>query len=314
MSKLFIIGNGFDSAHKLPTRYECFHKYLKETYPDADEATGCIPWSTTGHHGEESQNENDVVGYLMHLITQSAEEKWSDFEDSLGRLDFSWDLSDPSDYIDEDGDPNYFYLAQDNEDRTTQLVQCVPQIRRFFSEWVKTIDLSTARPKAGFQALINPAQDLFLNFNYTRTLEELYGISNVCHIHGVLGEELVVGHGAGPYSEKGRWSNIGSEDGIAFIHEALRKDTAGAMKKHLAFFEKLASGVSAVYSYGFSYGAADEDYIKEICHIAGTSSVVWNLLNYPVDNELKRHADHERFKKILRKCGFKGTFGTFDCL
>lgn len=32
MSKLFIIGNGFDSAHKMPTSYEEFRKYIIGEY------------------------------------------------------------------------------------------------------------------------------------------------------------------------------------------------------------------------------------------------------------------------------------------
>mgnify|MGYP003501408859 CR=1 FL=1 len=43
-----------------------------------------------------------------------------------------------------------------------------------------------------FKLLINPKDDLFLNFNYTKTLENLYGCNNVCHIHGCIdnGEKL----------------------------------------------------------------------------------------------------------------------------
>ncbi|MBZ5482420.1 hypothetical protein JGU65_24860 [Bacillus sp. T_4] len=35
MSNLFIIGNGFDLAHRLPTSYKDFYKYLIKTYPNA---------------------------------------------------------------------------------------------------------------------------------------------------------------------------------------------------------------------------------------------------------------------------------------
>lgn len=313
MSKLFVIGNGFDLAHSLPTSYNCFHNYLRETYPDADEEGGCIPWGATDHHGEEVWDMNEVIGYLMHLIIRSAEENWGDFEDALGHLDFSWDLSDPSEHLDRDGEPNYFHAAYVNEDRVNQLVKCVPQIRHFFSEWVETIDVAGADPKPEFQDLLDPHKDLFLNFNYTRTLEEIYGIPDVCHIHGTLGEDLLVGHGAGAYFDKTYLSPyIGSEDGIELVQDALRKDTAGALKKHRAFFQKLSSGLSAVYSYGFSFGEVDEIYFEEIFRIADTSSVMWYLLNYPAD-EQERRQDHARIKAILRRCGFKGTFSTFDC-
>ena len=35
MSSLFIIGNGFDMAHRIPTAYKEFRKWLIERYPDS---------------------------------------------------------------------------------------------------------------------------------------------------------------------------------------------------------------------------------------------------------------------------------------
>lgn len=314
MSKLFIIGNGFDLAHRLPTAYDCFHGYLQRNYPDASEEYASVPWATTGHHGEELYDKNEVVGYLMCLLSRTAKENWSDFEENLGCLDFDDDFWDLPEQIDRDGDRNYFREAYQNEDLASQLAGCVPQILDLFSEWVETIDIAEADPIAEFQRLIDPSQDLFLNFNYTQTLEELYDIPNVCHIHGTLGETLMVGHGADPRFDEDHWSPyIGSEDSIEFIQEALRKDTAGTLEKHRGFFQKLSFGLSAVYSYGFSYGAVDEVYLKEICRIADTSAIIWYLHNYPSDNDWERYKNHERFKKVLRRCGFKGAFGAFDC-
>lgn len=306
MSKLFIIGNGFDLAHGLPTAYGCFHRYLQETYPEADEENACVPWSGTDKDGGESWDTNDVVGYLMNLLSRTAKENWSDFEETLGCLDFDDDFWDLPEQIDRDGDRNYFREAYQNEDLASQLAGFVPQILDLFSEWAESIDVSLARPKAAIQRLIDPSQDLFLNFNYTQTLERLYGISDVCHIHGTLGEELMVGHGSGArFDEKHGSSYIGSENGIEFIQDILRKDTAEALKQHKAFFQKLSSGLSAVYSYGFSFGGVDEVYIKEICRTAPTDSVTWYLHSYASD-------DHKRFQDILRRCGFKGKFDTFD--
>ena len=46
------------------------------------------------------------------------------------------------------------------------------------------------------------SKDVFLNFNYTETLEIVYQVKaeKVCHIHGKRGEELIFGHGE-PISE-----------------------------------------------------------------------------------------------------------------
>lgn len=45
MKRLFIIGNGFDRAHNLPTSYWDFRKYILTRYPDA-ESYYFIPEST----------------------------------------------------------------------------------------------------------------------------------------------------------------------------------------------------------------------------------------------------------------------------
>ncbi|MBO4594898.1 MAG: hypothetical protein J5697_04280 [Clostridia bacterium] len=39
--------------------------------------------------------------------------------------------------------------------------------------------------------------DLFLTFNYTKTLEKIYSIneSSVCHIHGTVNQDIYFGHG-----------------------------------------------------------------------------------------------------------------------
>ncbi|MCQ4672657.1 bacteriophage abortive infection AbiH family protein [Lactonifactor longoviformis] len=40
MSKLFIIGNGFDSAHKMPSSYEKFRKYIISDYELSEHEEG----------------------------------------------------------------------------------------------------------------------------------------------------------------------------------------------------------------------------------------------------------------------------------
>jgi hypothetical protein len=46
-----------------------------------------------------------------------------------------------------------------------------------------------------FQDIIFPENDLFLNFNYTKTLEKLYNAQNVCHIPGIQDEDIYFDHG-----------------------------------------------------------------------------------------------------------------------
>ena len=61
---------------------------------------------------------------------------------------------------------------------------------------------------------------LFFTFNYTKTLQELYGISKITHIHNRVGQKLILGHG----NEKATYEqgvHMSSED----INIGLQKPT-----------------------------------------------------------------------------------------
>ncbi len=55
------------------------------------------------------------------------------------------------------------------------------------------------------------SKDIFLSFNYTHTLEKLYGIddNNILHIHGdVGGKELILGYPEGKFNPKKYLSDV----------------------------------------------------------------------------------------------------------
>lgn len=308
MSKLFIIGNGFDLAHELPTQYEDFHNYLHENYPDANEDEAIVPTSVIGHHGDVEYDDNEVVGYIMNLISRTEGVYWSDLEKTLGKLDFDNDFDDLPEVYDRDGDRNLWHESYNNEDLATNLAGCVPRISDLFEEWVDTVNISHATPRPQTRALIDSANDYFLNFNYTRTLEELYGVQNVCHIHGVQGsnEKLLFGHGEGRlYDEDNFSAYIGCEDGLEEIRHALRKDTDYALRKHLKFFKKINNGFTEMYSYGFCFSDVDQIYLRKIFERINTENVVFYLHKYD-------KGKHKQQREIIQKCGFNGGFSLFD--
>jgi len=306
MSKLFIVGNGFDQAHKLPTSYQNFHNFLQNEYPDAEEENALVPSCSIGHHGDAIHDDNEVVGYLMNLFSRTEGPYWSDLERTLGQLDFDDDFRYLPEVHDRDGDRNLFHESYNNEDQASTLAGCVPMISRFFADWFKTIEISSAKINPKFRSLIAPDTDHFLTFNYTRTLETLYGAKNVCHIHGVKGQPLIFGHGAGYLFDEDHWSAyIGCEDDLEKIQSALRKDTAKAINLHQAFFRNLHTGVTDIYSCGFSFGEVDCVYLKEIFKNMDTKSVVWYLHNY----DSKKH---DKQRKTLIEFGFCGFFSVYD--
>lgn len=185
MKKLFIIGNGFDSAHKLQTGYEDFHQYLHNSYPLADENELMIPSVYMNKDGSLVCDDTEAVAFLMRLISEAepCSEKWSALEASLGKLDYTEVFDGLMEPQDEDGDLDDWANVYQNEDAASDLSAVIEKFSDYFTKWISTIDISGAKSIENFKKLIQP-RDIFLTFNYTETLEKLYGINNVCHIHG----------------------------------------------------------------------------------------------------------------------------------
>lgn len=307
MKSLFIIGNGFDIAHGLKTSYENFRQYLINEYPDAtdDNYDYTIPESSTDGHGEEVYNEDEVISLLLHLISEAEPngDRWSDIERTIGILDYDPYLDDWGLY---DDDENPYHEVYRNEDKASNIAGAILKITKYFSEWIKTIDIGKAKPIESFKKIIDAKNDIFLTFNYTETLEIIYCTRNVCHIHGKIGEELLFGHGNdADYYDYHMDRHIGSESELQKLQHALMKDTKGAIKKNISFFDMIGSSVGKIYSYGCSFSEVDQIYIKTICDKLETRDITWHL------NEYGSCKTRNKYKEIISTCGFKGQFDTY---
>lgn len=311
MKKLFIIGNGFDRAHGLRTGYEDFHKYLRETYSDADEDVDQLPYVFQDKDGGFDCDDNEAVGFLMRIITQAEpdSEQWSALEESLGVLDYSEVFDCLIEPIDYEGDVDMWANAYQNEDAANDLSVVIEKLSDYFTDWIETLDLSKTGQIDSFKKLIE-SEDFFLNFNYTETLEVVYQIKNknICHIHGKRGETLILGHGRDEKEDeysRNMSRYTGAEGVLSEIHYMLKKDTGKAIYKHDKFFRSLDQEIDCIYSHGFSFGEVDQPYIKKICDILPTENITWYLNDF----------DKSRiplFEKQLRSAGFKGKISTFS--
>ena len=303
MKKLFIIGNGFDVAHKLPTKYSDFQDYLMENYPEASDEYLVVPESFMMPDGDERYNDDEVVGFLLKIITETEAtgEAWSDLENTLGRLDFDECFDD---WNTDDDDDNEWHKVYRNEDTAANVSGAVKMIKEYFSDWIETIDIFDIERKTKFYHLINHNNDLFLTFNYTETIEEVYEAKNVYHIHGKQGGKLVFGHGndMDNYDEYMN-RNIGSENHLSELQATLKKDTQTVINQNKALF-KAFGAVDEIYSYGFSFSDVDLVYIKEICSTSPTENIVWYINDYD-------SAKFDVFKEKIIDCGFNGKFDMF---
>lgn len=308
MVKLFIIGNGFDLSHGLQTSYEHFRKYLlSNSEIQIDELV--VPETTLQADGSETFDRTEVMSLLFYLINEAEDdiEMWKDVETSLGKLDYTAAFYDVPTVFDKDGDENYFKTAYTFEDIAYSLKSAVLRIQDLFKDWIDTINIDNVSPKDSFLQIIGES-DLFLTFNYTETLEEIYHIpkSNICYIHGKQNEEIFFGHGEdNETSENFSKYHIGAQDVITELHTELRKKTEQAIELNLSFFAAFKDlDVIEIFSYGFSYSTVDQIYLIKLCDVIDTSKVIWYL------NDFDKHS-HEQYREKIISAGFKGTFNTF---
>lgn len=305
MKKLFLVGNGFDLSHKIPSSYEDFHDFLKEEYAYQKGNPWVIPQSFTLPNGGEDFNEEELVGFLITVISNAEElgEKWSDVETSLGKLDYSEFLDD---WSTDDDDDNNFQEVYKNEDNAYALFEATRRIQYFFNVWIKSIDISGILEKSDFIELINEQEDLFLTFNYTKTLEKLYNLKNVCHIHGEQDGKIYFGHGnKRDNTEYYERNHIGSEYILSDLDEELRKKTEDALKNSQWFFNSIDNDISEIYSFGFSFSEVDLVYLKEIFRKLNTNNSTFFLNDYSCPLII------DEYIEIIKNCGFNGKFDTY---
>lgn len=317
MSSLFIAGNGFDIAHGIPTKYSDFRSFVIQKYPEAlefrDEVVYLEDFEDIG------QNEF-AAEILLNAMDKAAGKNWCNFEEALAYINFDNKFPLPNHKENETAKEDQqlmeqylLYMAA----LTKGFIVCSKIWQDFFRIWIKeiqsVIDQGNYYPKDSLLKLFSSEPEMqFFNFNYTKTLQKLYGVKKVIHIHNRVGQKLIFGHDKS--DEIGLYQSMDCGDGLiigsTFLDNmvlSFRKDTVTPMKKYAKFFKGLDRNIDKVYSYGFSYGKVDKVYIKEI-----VSRISENATWYFTEHESNNH-EALRIKKIkLRRYGFKGTFGIFE--
>ncbi len=163
MRNLIILGNGFDLAHGLQTKYSDFRDYI---------------WNNNREFYEQ------LIKYIFE------DDLWNGFENALGSFD-DGEIKEMSEAAYLNYDDNYY-----NYDRAiSDELEFSTKISEYLLEWVKSIDIKT-KPAVSRKIINN--DNIFINFNYTDTLEKVYDIvnNNILYIHGraLSNERLIIGH------------------------------------------------------------------------------------------------------------------------
>ncbi len=308
MAKLFIIGNGFDLAHGMKTHYSDFRDYLIEEYNVDENLINTVGYDIPTPHdlpdGGEKYDDTIVAAAIIKTLDNTEGSQWKDVEKSLGELDYAEFLDDWAEMHNSDYENAFRDNMYRNEDNARNLCGALRLIEDYFQDWIRAIEVSQILIP-DFYDLISPEKDLFLNFNYTKTLEKLYNAQNVCHIHGTQDEDIFFGHGNDEdrtdyYQSK--W--FGAESELNQLEYSLRKDTNRAYDKNTDFFKKIENSATEVnfeiYSFGFSFSEVDTVYLREIFRRINTKYVVFHL------NDFETKKMQDEYINVLRNCGFEG--------
>ena len=308
MSKLYIFGNGFDIAHGIKTPYSSFREYLKnnhegflttfESMYNIQPLDDTEPWYT-----EEAQKRWDA---------RVQKDLWNCFEEEMGKpnvdemYDMALSLVDTMPEVGVIDTLNVYWKEQYGFSE---------KIQKYVLEWLEQLDMSKASCKK--DALVNANSDLFMNFNYTDTLERIYGIKDVFHPHGGIPSccetSPIMGHGnlylINQYRNKAKEAQEESIEwcesicnAIANYCQSLYKDTDKIISANSRFFGAIEY-VDEIICLGVSFGDVDIPYLERIRDTA-RADTKWYIYYYGDESK-------KRLKDVFGILGISRLFETY---
>ena len=300
MNNLYIIGNGFDLFHGLDTSYESFANYLS-----------CV-----------NRDLYDLIIKYYRLpdisILKSMDNnyaKWSSFELAIANLRYEEVLEDfagsAADLSSEDFSDRDWHTYQIDMEIIIQ--KLTSNLISIFNDFISY----TSYPNKNDISILNiKSESLFLNFNYTDTLEKYYSDYNnlICYIHGKSSKKsvkLILGHGTEPSQFKSespkppynlcefelqKWREFMS-DSYDFSYQSAKneilsyyfktfKNSKLIIEKNIKFFNKM-SLVESVYVLGHSISTVDINYFEAVVkHVK--QDAIWYVTYYS-DLEKQEH-------------------------
>ncbi len=300
MEKLVIIGNGFDVAHGLNTRYSNFMEYLQSYEKVPEYATERFIWLHSV--SESDQAKHNFYKALCKYIPE--DDLWSCFEYALCEIDSKDVESENSNYLIVYGDDNWTDSAHhDYQYMIEEDLSFAHNIPKYFHEWISREVTAVSRIIS--TKIINP-KSIFLNFNYTDTLEKTYNIpaERILYVHGnaVRGDKLILGHHDKSLfqsepepifnTEEERdmyYENliddvriIEAQEIIKSYYKATYKDTASIIKYNYNFFNTLTD-IKEIFILGHSLSDIDYDYFNIVAQKVSTDCK-WYISYYNDDD------------------------------
>jgi len=291
MKRLFVIGNGFDIHHDLPTRYKNFRDYVKNVdshvYCTIEELLKCYCGN---------QNVND----------------WNEIEDNLRlfqNMDYEEVLeNDVISCAEIDMEKSYYWYSP--KCLASEYVEGISKLELYFNEWVNSVNVDSATKDSRMNFT---SDDVFLTFNYTETLQRVYNIEErqIRYIHGKNAGDRVFGYNHPstntvplPLTKVPKsWDNeydaeidLRIEDAKRILNkipELFEKDCNNIIMQNISFFDKIKDYNQIIF-LGWALGKQDGDYMNKILSEIQNKNVSISVVYYSSD-DLNRY--HDYFKR-----------------
>lgn len=328
---LFIIGNGFDLAHGLSTRYEDFRQYVLKIDPSFHDRIFNIYEGAFPRYYRNPLDDVLIDPHTKKEIDESSK-LWSDIEKHMSYVNDNIILSIDSnlglEYICEQDD---VYTDTFNEYLAEIFSDVKEKLEEYLKKWiskVSTKNITKRTSKILSQEDENEELDLFLTFNYTNLLEDSYNIEStqILHIHGEVSKTpLIIGHNNYKKIEElerelsdlndRRWGGE-DEDGIPIENDESNEEIVERLKlEHLKnyyeetiknteeclsdnkYFFNWINSVQNIYVIGHGFGNVDIPYFEKIVK-STNKNVKWHIYYYG-------EKEAEEYKKKAKDLGIE---------
>ncbi len=277
MSRLFIIGNGYDMARRGDTGYTDFRKWLIRTYAEdymyanIDETDftiynrissipshiyeGLMKFNNEAEKADYYQfcNESDAVRkqFVATLFLEEMQHlEWNRLEANLSYLPIRF-FAEEWEKQNKEKNTSLPSSLGTTVSREVELVTSMPsELQILFAEWVASLPETSEKVKEhGFEKRVIKeikSDDTFIIFNYTTTIEDLFHYQKqpntedvFYHIHGVKNDKrVVIGHND---KSKTRFdtSLCNTDDYIQECYVALRKPSEIIISQNKALWNRV---------------------------------------------------------------------------
>jgi ligand-binding SRPBCC domain-containing protein len=309
-SALYIIGNGFDMYHGLDTRYKSFGVYLK-------------------HHYEEIYEYLLKYYYFQDVDDNEKNEyspSWAELEETMADLDYEEVLEDNKNYL--PGTYGEGFRDSDYHTFDQEIERVVDKLTKDLCSAFREFILAVTFPHDVNHKLIQLEPNaVFLNFNYTDTIEKYYGVHpmRLLYIHGkakAADQDIILGHGVDPDNfadaepvapdgltpeQLDQWIEEKS-DQYDYAYDSGRKTmlsyfyhsykfTGDIIQKNTPFFEKLKN-IKNIYVFGHSLAMVDQPYFRKLIDAINIIHTLWVVTYFWVEDQMN-------YKNILIGMGVK---------